>query len=342
MSRGQARVRSGRGFTLIELLVVVSIIALLISILLPSLQRARKQAQLVTCISNLKSMANGIMIYSTETGGILPGPLHPAMYRDLKAAYPDTMPQQTRDFWRGRMLTWKLRATFKDKGSGGKGNISDLVATCPVMLGIVPDSHFAAYYAATGNNVKPTHYVVNTYGTGGVENNGSPIGAVVRTKPEYYFGMSYPSASDSERAKDKPPKELGSIKNASAEWAVAEAWYRSRMNTGMPRLQQEAPYQSDWSGKAFPNFAPHMRRGSSGYSLATALSVPARATQDQVIRRTKADGITATCYFDGHAGGVRSKSIVIQAANVEVFYGFPGTRNGGDALPATVKLPTME
>jgi len=337
MLRGQARVRSGRGFTLIELLVVVSIIALLISILLPSLSRARKQTQLIKCTSNLKSMANGIMIYSSETGGILPGPLHPAMYRDLKAAYPDSMAKDTRNFWRGRMLTWKLQSTFKDKGSGGKGNISDQVATCPVLLGTVPDSHFTAFAQATGKGVQPTHYVINTYGTGGVENNGSPMGAVVRTAPEYYFGMSYPGASDSDRPKDKPPKELGSIKNASAEWAVAEAWYRPRMNTGMPRLQQEGPYQSGWSGEAFPNFAPHMRRGSSGYSFTNSA---ARISQDGTIRKMKGDGITTTCYFDGHAGGVRSKSIVL--GTVELFYGFPGTRNGGDALPATVKLPNME
>ena len=49
--------RKDRGFTLIELLVVIAIIALLMAILMPSLQRVKKQAQAVACMSNLKQWA---------------------------------------------------------------------------------------------------------------------------------------------------------------------------------------------------------------------------------------------------------------------------------------------
>ncbi len=55
-----------RGFTLIELLVVVAIIAILISILLPSLNRAREQARTVQCGANLKSFGAGFHAYAVE------------------------------------------------------------------------------------------------------------------------------------------------------------------------------------------------------------------------------------------------------------------------------------
>jgi prepilin-type N-terminal cleavage/methylation domain-containing protein len=57
---------SRRGFTLIELLVVVAIIALLISILLPSLSRAREQARISKCLANLKSMGTAAQTYLND------------------------------------------------------------------------------------------------------------------------------------------------------------------------------------------------------------------------------------------------------------------------------------
>lgn len=61
-----------RGFTLIELLVVVSIIALLIAILLPSLKSARGQAKQVVCSTNIRGIGVGIWNYWTENNGRVP------------------------------------------------------------------------------------------------------------------------------------------------------------------------------------------------------------------------------------------------------------------------------
>lgn len=61
-----------KGFTLIELLVVVAIISLLVSILVPSLQKAKDLARTVTCMSNLRNMGLGLAQYVSENNGCFP------------------------------------------------------------------------------------------------------------------------------------------------------------------------------------------------------------------------------------------------------------------------------
>ena len=60
------------GFTLVELLVVIGIIAVLISLLLPSLNRAREQAKRTQCLSNIKQAGYAMMIYANQNQGRLP------------------------------------------------------------------------------------------------------------------------------------------------------------------------------------------------------------------------------------------------------------------------------
>lgn len=67
------RARVARGFTLIELLIVVAIIALLISILLPSLGVARQQSQAVKCLAQLHVFGTGLANYVNEERSVLPG-----------------------------------------------------------------------------------------------------------------------------------------------------------------------------------------------------------------------------------------------------------------------------
>ena len=105
--------RFHRAFTLIELLVVIAVIAMLLGVVVPSLRKARSQAKLVVCASNLRNVGIAIHAYAYD-------------YDDTIPFGPEGLPMAGSQFY---------TAT---------GNVTSLISLyngAPVGLGLLLDSH---------------------------------------------------------------------------------------------------------------------------------------------------------------------------------------------------------
>ena len=61
-----------RRFTLVELLIVISVIAILVSLLLPALGSARERGRSISCVNNLKQLFTGVGFYVDDNDSWLP------------------------------------------------------------------------------------------------------------------------------------------------------------------------------------------------------------------------------------------------------------------------------
>ena len=123
-------------FTLVELLVVIGIIALLISILLPSLNKARQSANLIKCQANLHGIGEALAIYESQYKAALPEGLF------SRVATPDN--QQTQWYWTfalGEILNRNMLGT-----DGYVHNLSKVFTDVDTIEG--PNRNYVQHYTA--------------------------------------------------------------------------------------------------------------------------------------------------------------------------------------------------
>ena len=263
---GAPRGGAARGFTLIELLVVVAIIALLLAILMPALARARQQAKWVLCQTHLKELGNGLSMYLMDSKGVLAGPQHPAMLKNVTDPPPPNEFQQ--HFYLPRMLSKYFTGSGKGSGKAAEG-----VSTCPAFP--VEDEAFTAMAnPSPGVDMRPFHYVINTW---------------FYTQPQCYFGFSHMGiqsiddwlayVENRKRVhQDITPKKASSIKFPSREWAIADAFRkpwaeevefdRDLIGHGSWPRDRDPEDRTDLnSGNPLPNSPFHLGRGHEKKSV---------------------------------------------------------------------------
>jgi prepilin-type N-terminal cleavage/methylation domain-containing protein/prepilin-type processing-associated H-X9-DG protein len=158
--------RARRAFTLVELLVVIGIIAVLASLLMPALARARRQAQISQCASNLRQLGIAVTAYLVDNKGKFP------QYGDgNRAATAESVYQNNKFYvWGSRVTT----ATGVTEDRLLDAYTHKLVAQCPLELGYRSAALGPAFDGRTFFDVYGSSYLYNV----GLEDSTAPLDPV--------------------------------------------------------------------------------------------------------------------------------------------------------------------
>jgi len=159
---------NGAGFTLIELLVVISVIVLLMAILLPTLERVKRQAKAVVCQSNLRQSGAIWAMYTENNDGHFPGGLRDYVEGRFSSWTPsDGLPAAPWMWWVNH---------WGDQWNPGAGGSSEGIRCCPMATKIadptgehVGNNSVGGTFLAWGRiSPKGRFFEWDTYGSYGI------------------------------------------------------------------------------------------------------------------------------------------------------------------------------
>jgi len=149
--------QSKSGFTLVELLVVISIIAILLAVLMPSLSKAREQARSTVCKSHIKQLTLAASLWSEDHDGYVVAGM---WYVPAKSFSNDTSAEAD--------LANKAiqKGTSLEKYTASNESMGNSLYSCPTATKFGKDLFYitTSYYANAGaNRIATTSYGVNSF-----------------------------------------------------------------------------------------------------------------------------------------------------------------------------------
>lgn len=248
-----------RAFTLVELLVVIGVIALLISALLPALNKARRAAQSVRCLSNLRQISNYVFLYVNENDGVMP-------VNDGASVDPDGGgPGQAYNWYHSPgattvTATWDYFSQAYMKGAG-----KDLF-WCPLVeRSGWPAGNWITYGDLTNPN--KTCYGVPGWRSGGLANDPGRLNTIFSVRSTTGTAIYY-------------PRKLSAIRLPSERLMIAD--------TGFPNPSYATPFDATYGGN--PRFPGSIQRGWGGRNMVSGRHGNAKRDGRGLVNFVCADG----------------------------------------------------